>query len=657
MSKDVFSSDTFNLSVPSRGYATQVKSGSTILENVQDTDAFGRATVTSFANNLKTLRGYDSATGRLTSIQTGTIVTPKSIQDLEYKWRSNSTLYQRIDHRNTTSTSDDYTDTFSYDPLDRVTSQATSVGATRSLSFGYDAYGNLTGKTSSVSGDLNVSAYSYGVSGKPHRLSSVSIGGVSNTLTYDSNGSITKYDAVTGDDTDLTYDGQNRVTSISVGTLPTARDEFWYDPDGQRFLGKQSWQAGGTQQIATTVYLGSFEEVIPPSGGANDLVQRTDVTATVRHLRTHATGGAFSSRFEYAYRDHLGSVDALTDASGTLLNNKTSHDAFGGRREANWTSDISTASMHTILTNQIQRFTRGFTDHEQLNRTGFIHMNGRVYDPRIGRFVSADPIVQSPTHSQSYNRYSYTFNSPLSHIDPSGYGTADDPEPGTPTVPWWPNYSPIRFPPGYLALELRRPATMDKRPRPAPIPGDPSPVPEAPGGRNDSAVMGIDTLHVINEGAILILPGYDLLVCAFGEEECSNVDLVIGMVGIIPGAGKVAAVGGKILVKVIEKGALKAGRLGGEAHRATVARRAAELEAEGHTVTAGGGRLPERSVITPEGRRRFPDISTVDSNGRPYHENVGRSTKAGVPVARERRALEDIGRASGTEPGYTAYDQ
>jgi hypothetical protein len=48
-------------------------------------------------------------------------------------------------------------------------------------------------------------------------------------------------------------------------------------------------------------------------------------------------------------------------------------------------------------------------------------MNGRVYDPRIGRFVSPDPIVQAPWFSQSYNRYAYVFGSPLSYTDPSGY--------------------------------------------------------------------------------------------------------------------------------------------------------------------------------------------------------------------------------------------
>jgi len=48
-------------------------------------------------------------------------------------------------------------------------------------------------------------------------------------------------------------------------------------------------------------------------------------------------------------------------------------------------------------------------------------MNGRVYDPWLGRFLSPDPFVQSPGNSQSYNRYSYCLNNPLKYIDPSGY--------------------------------------------------------------------------------------------------------------------------------------------------------------------------------------------------------------------------------------------
>jgi len=64
---------------------------------------------------------------------------------------------------------------------------------------------------------------------------------------------------------------------------------------------------------------------------------------------------------------------------------------------------------------------RGFTDHEHLAESGLIHMNGRVYDPVIGRFLSPDPVIQSPYSSQNYNRYSYVLNNPLSLVDPSGY--------------------------------------------------------------------------------------------------------------------------------------------------------------------------------------------------------------------------------------------
>jgi len=49
-------------------------------------------------------------------------------------------------------------------------------------------------------------------------------------------------------------------------------------------------------------------------------------------------------------------------------------------------------------------------------------MNGRVYDPITARFLSADPIIQSPSNMQSLNRYSYVMNNPLSYTDPSGYG-------------------------------------------------------------------------------------------------------------------------------------------------------------------------------------------------------------------------------------------
>jgi RHS repeat-associated protein len=70
---------------------------------------------------------------------------------------------------------------------------------------------------------------------------------------------------------------------------------------------------------------------------------------------------------------------------------------------------------------------RGFTGHEMMDDLGLIHMNGRIYDPRLARFLSADQVIQAPFILQSYNRYSYCFNNPLGLVDPSGYdGTPPD---------------------------------------------------------------------------------------------------------------------------------------------------------------------------------------------------------------------------------------
>ena len=46
---------------------------------------------------------------------------------------------------------------------------------------------------------------------------------------------------------------------------------------------------------------------------------------------------------------------------------------------------------------------------------------GVYFDPRIGRFLTMDPIISDPANSQSWNRYSYVMNRATSSTDPSGY--------------------------------------------------------------------------------------------------------------------------------------------------------------------------------------------------------------------------------------------
>jgi RHS repeat-associated protein len=56
-----------------------------------------------------------------------------------------------------------------------------------------------------------------------------------------------------------------------------------------------------------------------------------------------------------------------------------------------------------------------------LDEVGIIHMNGRLYDPEIGRMLGPDPVVQSPENCQNYNAYAYVLNNPMRFTDPSGY--------------------------------------------------------------------------------------------------------------------------------------------------------------------------------------------------------------------------------------------
>ncbi len=79
------------------------------------------------------------------------------------------------------------------------------------------------------------------------------------------------------------------------------------------------------------------------------------------------------------------------------------------------------------------------------------------------------------------------------------------------------------------------------------------------------------------------------------------------------------------------------GRKGGDAHQNTIKKETQKLEAAGYKTHT------ENMVNTPDGykNKRFTDIMGTKGN-REIHVQVGKATKSGMPVARERRALEDL---------------
>ena len=86
-----------------------------------------------------------------------------------------------------------------------------------------------------------------------------------------------------------------------------------------------------------------------------------------------------------------------------------------------WCAFVTRASINENVPNpENYLIDRGFTGHEHLDAFGLINMNGRIYDPVLGRMLSPDNFVQAPGNSQGFNRYSYCFNNPLVYTDPDG---------------------------------------------------------------------------------------------------------------------------------------------------------------------------------------------------------------------------------------------
>ena len=112
----------------------------------------------------------------------------------------------------------------------------------------------------------------------------------------------------------------------------------------------------------------------------------------------------------FLHRDQLGSIVAITDLNGKLVEARH-FDAWGKVLSI---TDGNGNKLENLLLD------RGFTGHEHLQTVGLIHMNGRLYDPALHRFLQPDNYVQDPFNTQNFNRYGYCLNNPLLYTDPTG---------------------------------------------------------------------------------------------------------------------------------------------------------------------------------------------------------------------------------------------
>jgi RHS repeat-associated protein len=287
-----------------------------------------------------------------------------------------------------TETTQGVSESFTYDSLDRLS----TVAGPAPKSYAYSEIGNITSKS-------DVGSYTYPASGKVHAVSSVA----GQSWTYDANGNLLASGTRT-----LTWTSFNMPATAQVG----ASSYSWaYDADFRRVK--------FVSPTETTLYLASGDKLLVErvtSGGVTE--ERHQIYANGLPVAQYTTRTAGAAETRFLYRDQLGSATLVASEAGGVTET-LAYDAQGKRRFPNGTDDTAGTLTGTATD-------RGYTGHEHLDPLGLIHMNGRLYDPRVGRFISADPrgvIVKNP---QSWNRYSYVLNNPNRYTDPTGYDPDDD---------------------------------------------------------------------------------------------------------------------------------------------------------------------------------------------------------------------------------------
>ncbi len=190
---------------------------------------------------------------------------------------------------------------------------------------------------------------------------------------------------------------------------------FGYGPEHQRVT--QSAPGAMTYYIglSASAHLEKTVDAVTGLARYEALIHAGGSTVATLYEIEEAGGGGtttISTMTRYFQADNLGSISVITDEAGQVVE-RLSYDAWGKRRFTDGTDDPQETI--TSLTN------RGFTQHEHLEEVALVHMNGRLYDAQIGRFLSADIAIQDLTNSQAFNAYSYVLNNPLAYTDPTGF--------------------------------------------------------------------------------------------------------------------------------------------------------------------------------------------------------------------------------------------
>ena len=250
----------------------------------------------------------------------------------------------------------------------------TTLQSTKTVA--YNALGNITSKshlTGTTTGtyDYATAATCTGVSGQvapgPHAVRRVTAGSV-RELCYDGNGNqLRGWNFTNARTRDLTWTPYNLPRTVTENSQTLT---FSYGADRSRFKQVNTFN-GETRLYVDGIY--EKETVGATSTHVHYIFAGNEAVA----VHKSRSDGVLQTR--YLHRDHLRSVSGITNETGAVVESY-SYDVWGKRRNTNWTDAAS-----QLFSTQTPR---GYTGHEQLDHASLVHMNGRVYDPNLGRMLS-----------------------------------------------------------------------------------------------------------------------------------------------------------------------------------------------------------------------------------------------------------------------------
>jgi RHS repeat-associated protein len=326
-----------------------------------DYDATNKLTQKKAPNGVKTTYQYDGLNRLTRLLDARGVVT---IADHQYQYSTVSQITQIAEPTNTRN--------YGYDTVNRLTSATYTNPSQTSESYAYDSVGNRTSSHLSAS-------YSY----QPfNRLTNTSTA----TYVYDTNGNlISKADS--SGTTRYSWDFENRLKQVTLPNGSTV--SYKYDALGRRI--QRSPSAG----ISTNFVYDGQDVVrdLNSDGSTVDYLNGLGIDNKLRltDSRLAATGPLYFSQ------DHLGSTTALTNSLGAVVS-QVSYDGFGNSAG-----------------NSFTRY--DYTGRERDVDTGLMYYRARWYDPKVGRFISEDPIG---FNGGDVNIYGYVGSDPANLNDPSG---------------------------------------------------------------------------------------------------------------------------------------------------------------------------------------------------------------------------------------------